>query len=61
MLLRLCLAIVGLLLTAACAFGPSPSSPVLGIGTFNIRYDNPGDGDNAWSRRRAMVARSRDI
>lgn len=25
------------------------------IGTFNIRYDNPQDGDNAWPRRRAMV------
>lgn len=24
--------------------------------TFNIRYDNPGDGDNAWPHRKEMVA-----
>jgi len=24
--------------------------------TFNIRYDNPGDGVNAWPKRRAFVA-----
>lgn len=24
--------------------------------TFNIRYDNPGDGDNAWINRKEMVA-----
>jgi endonuclease/exonuclease/phosphatase family metal-dependent hydrolase len=24
--------------------------------SFNIRYDNPGDGDNAWSNRKEMVA-----
>lgn len=24
--------------------------------TFNIRYDNPGDGENAWPKRRGMVA-----
>ena len=24
--------------------------------SFNIRYDNPGDGDNAWTNRKEMVA-----
>lgn len=24
--------------------------------SFNIRYDNPNDGENAWSKRRALVA-----
>lgn len=25
--------------------------------TFNIRYDNPGDGENGWKHRRDGVAR----
>ena len=24
--------------------------------TFNIRYNNPGDGENAWPHRKDMVA-----
>ncbi len=27
----------------------------LRVMTFNIRYDNPGDGENAWSNRKDMV------
>ncbi len=26
------------------------------VGSFNIRYDNEADGDNAWRRRRPLVA-----
>ncbi|MGE3108652.1 MAG: nuclear transport factor 2 family protein [Phycisphaerales bacterium] len=38
--------------------GPEAMEPgVLGVMTFNIRYDNAGDGENAWPRRREMVAR----
>ena len=33
----------------------SPTPPPLAIGTFNIRYDNPADGANRWSRREALV------
>lgn len=31
-------------------------SPTLTVMTFNIRYDNSGDGVNAWPNRRAFVA-----
>ncbi len=31
-------------------------SPTLTVMTFNIRYDNPRDGVNAWPNRRAFVA-----
>jgi len=24
--------------------------------TYNIRYDNPNDGENAWSNRRGVLA-----
>ncbi|MCB9878941.1 MAG: endonuclease/exonuclease/phosphatase family protein [Planctomycetes bacterium] len=47
--------VVALVVAAACSVGPHVA-PAVEIGTFNIRYDNPGDGDNAWPRRRAMVA-----
>jgi len=30
-------------------------NPTLNIATFNIRYDNPADGVNAWSNRREWV------
>lgn len=36
----------------------------LNVMTFNIRYDNPADGNNAWTHRREHVARTireRDI
>lgn len=32
--------------------GPSPVQ----VMTFNIRYNNPGDGENAWPHRKDMVA-----
>lgn len=31
-------------------------SPTLTVMTFNLRYDNPGDGVNTWSKRRGFVA-----
>lgn len=30
--------------------------PTLSIMSFNIRYDNPGDRENAWSNRKEMAA-----
>ncbi len=33
--------------------GPPPSA--IAVGTFNIRYANKDDGDNAWDRRQSMV------
>ena len=57
--------LLALLLAAACArpaTSPSPASapaiapPPLRVMTFNLRYDNPGDGPNAWPHRRDWVA-----
>lgn len=30
--------------------------PTLNVMSFNIRYDNPSDGENAWGNRKEMVA-----
>src|SRR5688500_3725718 len=37
----------------ACGDEPLPVRAL----TFNIRYDNPADGENAWRHRRDAVAR----
>lgn len=37
-------------------FDPVPAGAVR-VATFNLRYDNPGDGENRWERRRKAVAR----
>jgi endonuclease/exonuclease/phosphatase family metal-dependent hydrolase len=56
------LAAVCLALAAACrapSTRPTPAAspaPPLRVVTFNIRYDNPGDGVNAWPNRRDWVA-----
>lgn len=34
---------------------PEAPSDAIAIGTFNIRYDNRGDGPNAWPNRRRLV------
>lgn len=33
-----------------------PDEPAMDVMTLNIRYDNPGDKDNAWPHRAAIVA-----
>lgn len=40
---------------ARASDSPVSESGTLAIGTFNIRYDNPGDGPNAWPNRRRVV------
>lgn len=35
---------------------PRPRPAVLRVMSFNIRYDNPGDGRNRWERRRELVS-----
>lgn len=35
----------------------APSAPPLRMMSFNLRYNNPGDGINAWPNRKAWVAR----
>jgi endonuclease/exonuclease/phosphatase family metal-dependent hydrolase len=43
-------------LSTGSAHGAQPPIPTgIAVLTFNIRYANPGDGDNAWSRRREQV------
>lgn len=37
------------------AADPRPLESTLAVGTFNIRFDNPADGANRWSRREALV------
>lgn len=44
------------LLFACPVFASGCKSPTLTVMTFNIRYDNPGDGPNAWPKRRTFVA-----
>jgi endonuclease/exonuclease/phosphatase family metal-dependent hydrolase len=36
--------------------GRAAGAPPLRVMTFNLRYDNPGDGANAWANRRDWVA-----
>lgn len=36
--------------------GPAEDSQPIRVLTYNIRYDNPEDGINSWSHRRAAVA-----
>jgi endonuclease/exonuclease/phosphatase family metal-dependent hydrolase len=40
---------------ASVAVAEPPGGPAIEILSFNIRYDNPGDGEHAWSRRRDLV------
>jgi len=42
--------------TRRVAVAGSPDSAPLRVMTFNIRYDNPGDGVNAWPNRKDWVA-----
>ncbi|MGC9329302.1 MAG: endonuclease/exonuclease/phosphatase family protein, partial [Candidatus Hinthialibacter sp.] len=51
------LKIFGLLfLMASLAASPSPAEEPVRVMTFNIRYNNPGDGVNAWPNRKDHVA-----
>jgi endonuclease/exonuclease/phosphatase family metal-dependent hydrolase len=58
-LVLLCVALL-----SACARAPHPAAtpaerrivPPLRVMSFNIRYNNPGDGPNAWPLRKAWVA-----
>lgn len=44
-------------LGAAETFQPAKDGPrALSVLTFNIRYNNPADGENAWPKRKAMAA-----
>lgn len=45
------LAVLWVVLLTACS-----SAPELKVMTFNMRYDNPADGDNNWKFRRERVA-----
>jgi endonuclease/exonuclease/phosphatase family metal-dependent hydrolase len=35
---------------------PPDEAPPMRVMSFNIRYDNPGDAEHAWPKRRALVA-----
>ncbi len=36
--------------------GPLHSQSMMTFLTYNIRYDNPGDGEDAWTKRRELLA-----
>ncbi len=48
--------------TAACIFSLFSSTSMdaqnrdIALMTFNVRFDNPGDGENRWANRKAQVA-----
>lgn len=49
---------IALLAAASCTTTPTPAGTLgtaIAVGTFNIRYANPKDGDNAWPHRRDLV------
>ncbi|ARA94372.1 hypothetical protein AWN76_015255 [Rhodothermaceae bacterium RA] len=50
-----CLLLPMVLLLGACAAPPPAPAPMI-VMTYNIRYDNPGDGPHAWPHRRDQVA-----
>ncbi|MGH7495620.1 MAG: endonuclease/exonuclease/phosphatase family protein [bacterium] len=44
-------------IASSCANARLPGNPVsLNVMSFNIRYGNPGDGENAWPHRKDLVA-----
>lgn len=36
----------------------SPAQPTYSILSYNIRYDNPGDGPDRWDRRKKVIAKT---
>jgi endonuclease/exonuclease/phosphatase family metal-dependent hydrolase len=55
-LLALIVTFVGLLLPR-CLTATEAEDVSMRVMTFNIRYDNPNDGENAWPHRKDVVAR----
>ncbi len=57
--MKLVVALLAFFLMGACASAPSASNGQAGamrVMTFNVRYDNPQDGADAWPNRRGHVA-----
>lgn len=50
------LAVIAVFVLAACAPPQPDETASLTVLTFNIRYDNPGDGPSAWPNRANWVA-----
>lgn len=46
---------VPMLFLTAC--GPDAAAPEVNVMSFNMRYDNPDDGENNWQYRRERIAR----
>ena len=57
--MKLIIALLAFGLSGACATSPSRSdeqATAMRVMTFNVRYDNPQDGADAWPHRRGHVA-----
>ena len=50
-----CLAALFAAVTLAISAMATPRETAIELLCFNIRYDNPGDGEHAWPHRRAIV------
>lgn len=48
--------LIAILVVGGSALCAGCKSPMLTVMTFNIRYDTPSDGSNAWPLRQAFVA-----
>jgi len=48
------ISLLGVLAAPAGAAAPDPAAPI-NVASYNLRYNNPGDGANAWPARREMV------
>src|SRR6187549_531853 len=44
--------VLGVFFTSANIIGQTKVKSDLNIMTFNVRYDNPGDGSNSWQYRK---------
>lgn len=49
--------IITLILLIACLVPAFAQKDTISVISFNIRYNNPGDGDNIWDNRKASVIR----
>jgi len=56
-IISLLLCMLALAVLSSCHFmRSSASNDSINVMTFNVRYNNPNDGENAWPQRQELVA-----